>query len=369
MKKIKSLLITSKDVPADTYGTGQRLLSIKIALEKLGECRVLRLAPQPQENIPATVDYNAPSGIPHNPSRMYWIRRNLIFSDFRLYLPAIKEVEKIRETYQFDVAFCSFFAASVAAPHHFVPCILDADRMPMPETTLTRAIWPVTKYMMNRCGAKFKHVFVIRPDDRFILNKCNTTWLPCISASAKAQIDVQSDAKNILFVGSAGWQPNRDAITFLITQVLPRLRAINPELRIRLVGDGTEAYSGIDGVDAAGFVADIVEEYKQALVVMCPIWNKGGANVKLAEALQYGCAIVASTNAADGFRGIVTPGKDILVAENNEMMIEVLCNLIKNPVQLVKIKENARLLADSFLSQAYIDKIIKQIVSNVVEQQ
>jgi len=260
MKKIKSLLI-AKDIPSSGYGTGQRLLSIKTALEKLGECRVLWLTNQNQDNVPDGVSYIVPSGISNHPSKMDWILRNLLFSDYRPYFPAIKAVEKIRNTYPFDVVFCNFFGATVAAPHHLVPCILDVDCLPMPQSRLTKIIWFLTRYMMNRCALKFQQVFIIRPSDRLILNRNKTIWLPCISNSATTPVNVNPEAKNILFVGSPAWKPNRDAIQFLIKQILPHLQTINPTLKLRLVGRGTEVYSGIPGVDALGFVDDIVQEY------------------------------------------------------------------------------------------------------------
>jgi len=102
-------------------------------------------------------------------------------------------------------------------------------------------------------------------------------------------------------------------------------------------------------------------------VVVCPIWGEGGANVKLAEALQYGCVTVASKDAADGFEPIIKPGENMLVADTPEIMIDTLCSAVKNPHLLDELRENARLLTEDVLSQSYFDHVIQQVVRATVQ--
>ena len=50
----------------------------------------------------------------------------------------------------------------------------------------------------------------------------------------------------VLFPGTLRYPPNADAAVYLADEVGPALRRLVPEVRIRLVGRGTEALSGLD---------------------------------------------------------------------------------------------------------------------------
>lgn len=363
VKAIKSLLV-SVDVPTDAYGTGQRLLSLRQALERLGECRFLWLAPHAHENPSATVDYLAPSGLPRQPSRSFWIRRMLTFGEFRQNAPALARMDEIWNDYHYDIVICSFFRAAGAAPFHRAPCILDVDCLPQPAGRLSTALWPVTRWMMNRCAAKFRKVFVISARDSGILDGVDTTLLPCISATAGPPVEVDPQALNVLFIGGTKWAPNRESIEYLIQHVQPRLP---PRFKLRLVGSGTEAYTNIPNISAAGFVADTRSEYRQAALVVCPVWSGGGANVKLAEALQNGSAVVASAHAAARFEGVLVPGEHAMVAPDRQAFPDVVARLLQDDLQLARLRQNARLLGRTTLSQDHIDQLIARAVEESIE--
>ncbi len=363
MKAIKSLLV-SLDVPTDAYGTGQRLLSLRRALERLGECRFVWLAPHAHENPPDMVDYVAPSGLPRQPSRSFWIRRRLTFGEFRRNVPALARMDEIWNDYHYDVVVCSFFRAAGAAPFHRAPCILDVDCLPEMSGRFSTVLWPATRWMMNRCAAKFRKVFVISARDSRVLDGVDTTLLPCISATAGPAVEVEPQASNVLFVGSPKWVPNRESMEYLMQHVQPRLP---PRFKLRLVGSGTEAYANIPNVSAAGFVADIRSEYRKAALVVCPVWSGGGANVKLAEALQYGAAVVASAHAAARFEGILVPGEHALVAPDRQAFPDVVVRVLQDGLHLARLRQNASLLGRTMLSQDYINQLITRAVENAIE--
>ncbi len=361
---MKSLLITT-EIPSQGYGSGQRALSVKKALDELGECRVLRLCDGDETTKPPTVDFLAPSGVPTNPSRLFWIFRNLNFGEFRPNAPALKIVEDIHKEYPFDLVFCQLLRSTGAAPHGLVPCMLDTEAMHHPDTILTKALWPLTTRMMDRCTSKFKKVFVIRSDDNKILHQTSTEVLPCVSTTPVNAVEVKSTATNLLFIGDPKWPPNKESIEHLIETVLPDLKQRNSKFKLRIVGAGTEAYAEIPGLSTAGFVDDIVMEYQNAAVVLCPIWSGRGANVKLAEALQLGCAVVTSEHAATGFKGIITPGTDLLTADSKETYADVLCDLLDHPGRIISLRKQAAKFGRTSLSQGNVNNIIAKAVTNI----
>lgn len=360
MRPLKTLLI-SHESPVLSYGGGQRALTLKRAFESLGECRLLCLVARNGGGAPVGADYIGPSDAGAKQGRLYWRMRHLLFSDFRAYAPALKRVEEIRREYPFDIVACHLFAAARAAPVDSAPCFLDSDMTPSPTSRLTELLWPLTLRAMNARAKKFRRVFVIRPSDQQILRRAKTTYLPCVSASATAPIEVAPDARNLLFVANIdSWPPNRDAAEYLVREIAPRLTGTGR--RLRLVGRGSQDYSGAENVSAAGFVDDLSAEYRNAAVVLCPIWSGEGANVKLAEALQYGAAVVATEHAAGGFAGLAQPGEHLLAGRTRQDFADILIGLLKSPERMRRLRANAARLGATILSQANLNAIVARTV-------
>ncbi|MGF1469937.1 MAG: glycosyltransferase [Sandaracinaceae bacterium] len=360
---IRSVLIAT-DLPTPDHGPGQRLLSLRTALAAAGECRFVWLAPEGTRALPASADYLVPSPLPDDGRRGGWLPSEL--TELRPHPPALEGREAIRREFPFDLAVCHLFRSTVAAPLDRVPCLLDADRLPEPEGRLPKLLWPMTRRAMNRRATAFDTVFVIRSADGPVLEDARTELLPAISATAGPPVDPDREARHVLFVGSMSSEPNREAAELLATTVAPRLLAADSGCIVRLVGAGTEAFAGMPGVSAVGYVEDLAEEYRRARVVACPTWRGVGGSVKLAEALQLGCAILASPHAADGFRGLVVPGRSLRIARSPELFSASLLELLADEGSLLALRREAREVAGRFLGQRHISRIVRRVAERAV---
>ena len=123
----------------------------------------------------------------------------------------------------------------------------------------------------------------------------------------------------LLYVGGYDYAPNREAAEALVREHLPVLRREWPELRVRLIGRDpdhaiAQLASSDSGVEALGRVDDLRPHYAAATAVYLPILTGGGTRGKILEAFAYGCPVVGSTLAAEGFA--VTPGEEFLLADS-----------------------------------------------------
>jgi glycosyltransferase involved in cell wall biosynthesis len=166
------------------------------------------------------------------------------------------------------------------------------------------------------------------------------------------------ESKTILFVGSYRWPPNRDGVTRFVQHILPRIRQQVPTATLRFVGEDSQLLDGIDGVSGAGFVEDLVAEYRNAALVVCPIYSGAGANVKLAEAALFGKAIVATSHAARGFEGMLEPERDLLVADTDETITAACIRLLQDEHVRTELERNSLRAAAEHLSQPAIDRIV-----------
>lgn len=122
-------------------------------------------------------------------------------------------------------------------------------------------------------------------------------------------VDVQSivpvapatGARRAVFVGSFTYQPNRNALRFLLDEVFPRVWRELPDARLRIVGTGLDEPASPDPrVETVGFVPEIRSAYVGASCAVVPLLQGGGTPLKFIEALAYGLPVVATPLAAAG---------------------------------------------------------------------
>lgn len=131
------------------------------------------------------------------------------------------------------------------------------------------------------------------------------------------------ETPTILFAGVLTYEPNIDAARFLVTDVLPHLRARIPSVQVRLVGayDARVApLAGAAGVTLAGRVPDMQPELARADVVAVPIRFGGGTRVKILEAFAHRLPVVATTPGAAGLD--VVDGEHLLLADDPEALAD-----------------------------------------------
>lgn len=354
---VKVLLIT-EDLPTEAYGTGQRVKLWVEAIEQIGECRILHMM------LPGTAlgpaDYHAPMTFDYRSDRIKWLLWLASFGYFRQSGRYTETLRNIHSDFPFDVAVCCLFKTAPAAPLGLAPCIIDVDALLWPGSRFTKLLWPLTKVAMRRRARKFAETVVIAKTDGDVLVSPGVTpkLLPGASSSVKAALPADMPrGRNILFLGPRDWPPNGDAMTALIESGLPaRLHAAGYQLR--LVGKGTDGFAPMPGLSGGGFVDDIAKEYADAALVMCPIMSGYGANIKLAEAIQYGCAVIASDYSARAYEGVLEPGVHLLTCSDPAKLADLVMETLGDEPLLRKYREGALAAAHDKLSRESLSGLI-----------
>ena len=110
-----------------------------------------------------------------------------------------------------------------------------------------------------------------------------------------------ADPPEALLVGNFAYAPNREGLDFLVDEVMPRVWAAAPRLRLTVAGSGWEPPAGIDSrVSALGFVDSLDALYARAACALVPLLSGGGSPVKFIEALAHGLPVVATPRGAAG---------------------------------------------------------------------
>ncbi len=126
---------------------------------------------------------------------------------------------------------------------------------------------------------------------------------------------MEQAAPTLLFVGFAGYEPNRDAADWMVGSIWPMVKREVPEARLLIVGDKPERLrcwrTAPAGVHLLGFVPDLAPVYAGSQVVVCPVRSGSGTRVKLLEAAAQARALVSTRIGAEGIE--FEDGKDIVM--------------------------------------------------------
>jgi glycosyltransferase involved in cell wall biosynthesis len=137
---------------------------------------------------------------------------------------------------------------------------------------------------------------------RALVPGAEITYVPnVVDVAAIRPVAYPSGGARILFVGNFEWEPNREALRFLVDEILPSVWEEIPEARLAVVGRGLERPVSDDArVEQLGFVDDLAGAYAAADCVAVPLLTSGGSPLKFVEALAYGVPVVATPDAAAG---------------------------------------------------------------------
>src|SRR6185369_17848392 len=112
----------------------------------------------------------------------------------------------------------------------------------------------------------------------------------------------------VLFVGFFRHEPNVEAVRYFCSDVLPRIRAVRPDVRFRIVGayppEVVRRLGEREGVEVTGGVEDIAPYYRRAAVFVAPVLQGSGTRLKILEAMASGCPVVSTTIGAEGLGAV-----------------------------------------------------------------
>ena len=128
--------------------------------------------------------------------------------------------------------------------------------------------------------------------------------------------------QGLLFVGGFRHPPNVDAAMWLAEEILPRIRALRPDITLSLVGsDAPPAILALGehpGITVHGHVPDLEPLIDTHRFSVAPLRYGAGVKGKINQALAHGLPVVATACAVEGM-GLVH-GVDALVADDAETL-------------------------------------------------
>ncbi|GEO11629.1 glycosyltransferase [Segetibacter aerophilus] len=177
----------------------------------------------------------------------------------------------------------------------------------------------------------------------------------------------------VVFFGKMDYQPNIDAVNWLISKVLPLV----PSLKIRIIGGSPhpkikalgKRYS--NSVVIEGFVKDPYQAMYDATAVVAPMQTGGGIQNKILEAMAIGAIVLTTTLGAKAIIGAVS-GEHLIICDEPQDYATAIMELHNNSKNSIPMGLKAKkLMKESFTWDLYAKKlyeVLDEASFNKIEQ-
>jgi sugar transferase (PEP-CTERM/EpsH1 system associated) len=277
-------------------------------------------------------------------------------------------VEQLLATERFDALICDFLPPIVNLP----------DTLPCPSIVFTHnveaEIWrrhcenasnPISKRLLAQqwrrmlrfegdALARFDLVLAVSDADRQTFERLYPRSLNVPVHVVQTGVDTSfftpdrgtPERVHLVFTGSMDWLPNEDAVVYFCREILPRIREVEPEATLGIIGrsptPAVRRLADAHGVEVTGRVDDVRRHVARGAVYVVPLRIGGGTRLKIFEAMAMGKAVVSTTVGAEGLP--VTPGRDILIADDPALFAQAVVHLIRDTQARQALEAAARRL-------------------------
>lgn len=232
-------------------------------------------------------------------SDLLYQRRNLydVILVFRhnVLFPIATYIKTLAPNVQLIFALCDLHSLREARLLDYEPAQLSKSMVDF-TTESERFLAAVADNVITNSSHELQLLRVTMGEDKVVL-------LPWVAESVEARADTSRDPV-ILFVGSYGHLPNRQAIEWFLGAVWPRIRAVRPDARFLIVGSEMPRLAHYawnqEGVSVLGWVEDTAPLYDVARVTVAPLLSGAGIKGKVVESLLRGVPCVGTSIAYEG---------------------------------------------------------------------
>lgn len=161
------------------------------------------------------------------------------------------------------------------------------------------------------------------------------------------------EGKSIGFIGTLKAMPNADAVAHFVTQVLPLIHRVDPDVRFKAAGavdEGFRAKYEGSHVEFTGPVPDLAQAVSDCAVGVCPVRMGAGVQNKMLDYMALGMPAVTTRIGAEGLEG--QDGDAFMVADDPQQMADAILALLADAPRREQLAHRARALMESRYSWA-----------------
>lgn len=365
---LRSLLVTEYSPLATRFGAEQRSHLMWRALSRAGSVDVLMVGTGPRvtTRTPEDARIALEANYPMLPGAIDKFRASRAYTD---------AVAARLPLSRYDVICVRHLApaAKLVMPRG-VPVVVDLDDVgfvyasdgsPLGRLAARAKAW--AKHRIERQALRrFDRFWFVCERDRAAFAHLPGDVLPNVPLVATPAGPIEPGSRLLLFVGALWYGPNVEGVDRLLARCWPAVRAAVPDAELAIVGAGPKerlaAWGAHPGVRAVGFVDDVAPWYARCAGTVVPIYSGGGTNIKVLESLAHGRPCVTTAFCAQGFAPRLVPGRDFLVAEDDDAFVRGCLAFLRDPPQRDALASRGQAsVRDQYSVQRFEQAVLDQV--------
>jgi len=184
-------------------------------------------------------------------------------------------------------------------------------------------------------------------------------------SSGGVRLREQEGEKVLLFLGKLDYEPNREAVEWILKQLAGALRGLSHPICLAIVGappPKVRAESLPDNVRVVtpGLVPQIAPYIESADVCLAPIFSGSGTRIKVLEYLSAGKPVVATAKAVEGLS--LEASRHYELMEDVSQVVAAVRRLLENPKRSAEMARRGKAYVEAhFLWKTLVRKFYKEI--------
>lgn len=220
--------------------------------------------------------------------------------------------------------------------------------------------------LLTKVSSRLAHVWLTKEEDAEAIPHQRVSVLenaPFIEDSEADIGPVPYDSKVVVFVGNLSYKVNVRALDHFTKRIWPKVRYLHPEAMFHIVGSGgrqadLRRWNKVSGVRCLGFVENIADAYRDAAFSVCPIDEGAGTKIKALESLRLGRPVVITTHSLRGLEQALVHRKNVLVAKNEDVLIQHCMTLLSNPALRQRLADHGKaVVSERYSPHSFIGKV------------
>ena len=191
--------------------------------------------------------------------------------------------------------------------------------------------------------------------------------IPYFQNTNCSEVDFSKPGKRICFVGELGYPPNENGIDYFLENVYKKLVEKIPDVEFHIAGKlhdsrFKEKWERYTNVHLLGYVDDLALFYKDAMVIVNPVYAGGGTNIKFLEAAQMKRVCVTTKTGFRGFEGFFKDKSDCFVVNNDAEFVAALYRLLMEEELNKELAKNAFGKVNKYFSREVFNNTVKESI-------
>lgn len=175
-----------------------------------------------------------------------------------------------------------------------------------------------------------------------------------------------SERSGIAFVGGFNHSPNRDALRWLVGEIMPLVWKHDPAITLSIIGgDMTDEDCALaaDRIRIIGWVPDVAEALHPCRLTIAPLRFGAGLKGKVLSSLAAGLPCVGTPCAMEGVR--LPPASLSLISDSAQGLADLVCAMHSDPEANAAAASVGRGYLESTCSPKVIDQLLDAAIRSV----